>query len=58
MEDYPHPINMRELKAFSGAANYCRKFIKWFADIAKLRSVDNKSSKAKEAFKLLKGALS
>jgi len=71
MKEYPLLVTMRELQAFLGAANYYRKFIKGFADIAKplvdltrgLRPVDNKSklqwsSEAKEAFELLKGALS
>ncbi|XP_047489159.1 uncharacterized protein LOC125039363 [Penaeus chinensis] len=35
MEGYPQPINLKELQAFLGAANYYRKFISNFADISR-----------------------
>ena len=65
VENFPTPASLKELKSFLGLANYYRRFIKGFAEIASPRNALTKkgvtfcwSESCANAFDRLKRALS
>ncbi|MCO5582598.1 hypothetical protein L7F22_036496 [Adiantum nelumboides] len=64
IQDWPEPVNLHEVRSFLGLCSYCRRFIRFFAEIAApLHDLTRKGvvfrfgERLQQAFKLLKEKL-